>query len=106
MGRRIVKNPKPAEYRDEDFMKMDSLHYLASENGLRVMSFWETQEGVHIEYLQPSLAVEPKAEECRDNLDYDLKVGVWMKLCTVKSVYYLSFKDAILGEIERLKKAL
>lgn len=100
------KPTKTAEYRNEDFLKMDSLHYLASERGLRIMSFWETEEGTYVEYLQPSLAKEPKVEECRDNLDYDLKVSTWITTCTVRSKHYPTFKDMILGEIERLKKAL
>lgn len=101
-----AKPTKATEYRDEDFMKMDSLHLLASEHGLRIMSYWETAEGTYIEYLKPSLAKEPKLEECRDAIDYDLKVGVWITVCTVRSRHYPSFKDMVLGEIERLKKFL
>lgn len=106
MGRRIVKTPKLDKQRTEDFMKMDSLHYLATENGLRVMSFRETVEGAYVEYLQPSLAREPKLEESRDNLDFDLKVDAWIRTCTVRSKHYKTFKDMVLGEIERLKKSL
>lgn len=98
--------PKGQEFRREDFLKMDSLHFLASENGLRVMSFTEPVDGVYVEYLKPSLAREPKLEECRDEQDYNIRVATWIRSCTVRSRTYPSFKDMVLGEIERLKKLL
>lgn len=105
MGRRIVK-PKIDEGRQEDFMKMDSLHYVSEEAGLRIMSYHETAEGTFIEYLKPSIAREPKKEECRDLTDYDLRIAAWIRTCTVRSPHYDSFHHMVLGEIDRLKKLL
>lgn len=106
MGRHVVVPKIDTKKRDEDFMKMDSLHYLADQNGLKLMAFYETPEGVFISYLKPSIAREPKQDECRDFLDYDLKLAAWIKTCTVKSKNYKTFEEMILGEIDRLKALL
>ncbi len=105
MGRRIMKTPQ-INQRDEDFMKMDSLHYLSEEAGLKIMSFWEPADGCFIEYLKPTIAREPKKEECRDLTDYDLRIASWIRTCTVRSPRYASFHEMVLGEIDRLKKLL
>jgi hypothetical protein len=102
MGKRIVKTPLPQ--RDTDFVKMDSFHYLADQHGLRIMSFQEIQGvGWTVDYLNPSLAREPKLEDCRDAQDYDLMIAGWIRACTVRSKPYAQFQSMVMGEIDRLK---
>lgn len=104
MGRRIMnKKGAPVENRTEDFMKMDSLHYLADNHDLRIMSFAQEAGKWSVSYLKPSLAIEPVREESRDDIDYDLKITSWIRACTVRSKPYPSFQDMVQGEIERLK---
>lgn len=103
----MLKKPKIDKHRQEDFLKMDSLHYLSTEVGLRIVAFFETAEGDYISYLKPSIDPNmPQLEQCRDQIDYDYKMEAWMKKCTVKSPYYKTFNKMVLGEIERLNDLL
>lgn len=103
----MPKKPKIDEFRQEDFMKMDSLHYLSSEVGLRILAFFETAEGDYVTYLKPSIDPNmPQVKECRDEIDYNYKFDAWIKKCTVKSPYYHTFHEMVLGEIERLNVLL
>lgn len=102
-----AKKKKPdTKFRTEDFVKVDSLHYVADNHGLKVMSFdYDTFKGWRVSYLKPALAIEPKFEECRDGMDYDLRIATWIKACTIYSPRYPMFQDMMLGEIKRLKDA-
>lgn len=99
MGRRIVA----VKNREEDFLKMDSLFYLADQHGLRVMAF-HTENPYFVEYLRPNMHKEPLRQECRDEQDYEYMLDAWIRNCTVRSPKYNKFQSMVLGEIERLKE--
>jgi hypothetical protein len=102
MGRRIVKI---AEHRDTNFKDMDALFYASDNAGLRLKSF--TQYSVNkwaVEYVDTSRAREPKLDECRDSQDYDLRIDLWIKTCTVRSKEYDSFEEMVKGETKRLNE--
>lgn len=97
-----TSKPKEIKYRSEDFLKMDSLFYLADQVGMGVMSF-QTNGDFFIEYFK-AVGHRPEIQECRDEIDYQLRFDAWLKGSTVRSPHYPSFHEMILGEIKRLKE--
>lgn len=94
-----------SEHRDENLRMMDSLFYLAGENGLAVMKFQQTfDHHWFMVYFDRSRWVEPppansKFEELLDMDDL-------IRQCSVSSRLYPQFEDMVLGEIKRLKEKL
>lgn len=106
MSKKDKKNKIAKEQRYTDWLKMDSLNYLADQKGMAVMSFLQTPDGWKASYFKPTLRTEPKPEYCRDDLDYNLRLKEWIRDCTMESKYYPTFQAMILGEIEVFKNAI
>lgn len=97
----------PISQRDTDFMKMDSLNYLAGENGLSVMRFQQAADGKwSIDYFDRSRWIEPQRAFLPTDTIYRLQMEDYIKRCTVSSKSYARFDDMVLGEIQRLKEKL
>lgn len=102
----MSKTTDAIQHRTTDWLKMDSLNYLADQHGMAVMSFSQNQYGWMVSYFKPNKRTQPVETECRDRIDYDLKLKAWMKECTIDSKQYYTFQEMVMGEIDRLKKAL
>lgn len=103
MGRRIMKITKQ---RDEDFLKMDSLTYLADQHNMAVLSF--EQERITnrwcVCYFDRSRWLEPQRAFLPTDFIYEKQMEDYIRRCTVRSPSYGRFQDMVLGEIERLKQ--
>lgn len=96
----------PVQHRETEFKYWDSLNYLADQHGMAVMMFYHAETGWVLDYFKANSATKPELAFCRDAQDYDLKVDIWMKECTLETKPYATFEEMVLGEIARLKEML
>ena len=84
------------QHRDTDFMKMDSLQFLATERGLAIMSFQPLGTGWVVNYFKDNGKM-PSDEKGFES---------YMRDCTITSKPYPTFEEMVMGEIRRLKEQL
>ncbi len=93
--------------RNTDFVKIDSLNYLATEHGLVVKSFYQTLQGQWcVEYFDRSLWIEPQRAFLPTDFIYEKQMADYIRRCTLTSKPYPRFEDMVMGEIKRLKEQL
>lgn len=89
--------------------KLDKLSDLASSIGLDIMAIEYTDfYEVVVRYLNPNKSIGriPVLEFCRDQVDYELRMKIWIKEGTEFSPKYPDFDSMLDGEMKRLKEIL
>ncbi len=95
------------EYRDENFRLLDSLTYLADQNGLAVLSFQQTPDRKwYVDYFDRSRWLEPQRVALPTDYIYEKQLKDYIRRCTVSSKMYASFGEMVTGEIQRLKERI